>query len=142
MKLLKRLIYDQKGDGYLDLAVVILIIFLLLASLLGLFPVLTAQQSLQNTARQIAREVEITGQAGPELDLYISQLPSIAADEMIIETVWADPSKKTIQLKTPFTVILRKSIPLTVLKPSFTEPLVIRIQITAQAHGISEVYHK
>ncbi len=39
-------IRDQSGEGYVDIAIIILIVFVLMASLLAVFPILSAQQSL------------------------------------------------------------------------------------------------
>ena len=133
---------DQTGDGYIDIAIVIIIIFLLLASLLGLFPVLSAQQSLNGTARQLARSIEITGSAGTDLEQTIQEIGGISNSEINIETVWHDPAEKTIQLKTPFKVTVTKNVPITIFRPSFGDPIVINIEIKATADGISEVYFK
>lgn len=133
---------DQTGDGYIDIAIVIIIVFLLLASLLGLFPVLSAQQSLNNSARQIARTIEITGSAGADLDQMIYSIDGLTPDDVEIETVWHDPAARTIQLKTPFKVVVTKNMPLTILRPAFGDPIVFNIEIKATAAGISEVYYK
>lgn len=135
-------IYDQSGESYVDIAIVVLIVFAFLASLLAIFPILSAQQSLNNTVRQIARTVEITGNAGTEVDALLDQLSSAKPDAITWETTWKDPTNKTIQLKTPFTVTAVKAVPLTIISPSFGDPVVINIRITASASGISEVYYK
>lgn len=136
------LIRDQTGDGYIDIGIVILIIFLLLASLLALFPVLSAQQSLNNTARQIARTIEITGNAGSELEGSLQNMVGVQPDQIHVDTVWRDANEKTIQLKTPFTVTVKKTVPLTIFRPAFGDPIFFNIQITSAATGISEVYYK
>lgn len=137
-----RLIKDQSGEGYVDIAIVILIIFVLMASLLAVFPILSAQQSLNSTVRQVVRAVEITGNAGTEVDTLLTQLTSAKPDSLSWQTSWKDAANKTIQLKTPFTVTATKVVPLVVLRPSFGEPLVIEVEISATASGISEVYFK
>lgn len=137
-----RLQNDQSGEGYVDIAIIILIVFVLMASLLAIFPILTAQQSLNNTVRQIVRTVEITGNAGVEVDTLLNQLTSVKPDNLIWQTTWKDAANKTIQLKTAFTVTATKKVPLVVLRPSFGDPLVIEIEISATASGISEVYFK
>ena len=138
----KQFIRDQTGDSYIDIAIVMLIIFTLLASLLAIFPVLTVQQSLNNTARQIARTVEVTGCVGPEVDQLLENLSSAEPDSLTFETTWNDPIKQTIQLKTPFTVIATKTVPIILVRPALGEPIVFEITVTATASGISEVYHK
>ena len=142
MKRITNFTRDQTGDGYIDIAIVIIIVFLLLASLLGLFPVLSAQQSLNGTARQLARSIEITGSAGSDLEQTIQEIGGIATAEVNIETVWHDPAEKTIQLKTPFKVTVTKNVPITIFRPSFGDPIVFNIEIIASADGISEVYFK
>jgi Flp pilus assembly protein TadG len=142
MKRINNFTRDQTGDGYLDIAIVIIIVFLLLASLLGLFPVLSAQQSLNGTARQIARTIEITGSAGTDLEQTIQEIGGITAADVDVDTVWHDPADKTIQLKTPFKVTVTKNVPITIFRPSFGDPIVFNIEIKAIADGISEVYFK
>ena len=73
---MKTFVKNQSGEGYVDVAIVILIVFALMASLLAVFPILSAQQSLNSTVRQIARTVEITGNAGIEVDALLDQLTS------------------------------------------------------------------
>ncbi len=137
-----RLQNDQSGEGYVDIAIIILIVFVLMASLLAVFPILTAQQSLNNTVSQIVRTVEITGNAGAEVDSLLNQLTSVKPDNLTWQTTWKDAANKTIQLKTAFTVTATKKVQLVVLRPSFGDPLVIEIEISATASGISEVYFK
>lgn len=137
-----RLHNDQSGEGYVDIAIIILIVFVLMTSLLAVFPILTAQQSLNNTVSQIVRTVEITGNAGAEVDSLLNQLTTVKPDNLTWQTTWKDSANKTIQLKTPFTLTATKKVPLVVLRPSFGDPLVIEIEISATASGISEVYFK
>lgn len=59
----RKFIRDQTGESYVDVAITVLIVFTLMASLMALFPIFTAQQSLGNTARQLARMAEVTGSA-------------------------------------------------------------------------------
>lgn len=142
MKRINKFTCDQTGDGYIDIAIVIIIVFLLLASLLGLFPVLSAQQSLNSTARQLARSIEITGSAGADLEQTIEGIGGITTEDVDIQTVWHDPADKTIQLKTPFKVAVTRNVPITIFRPSFGDPIVFNIEIIASADGISEVYFK
>jgi len=109
---MKAFFKGQSGEGYVDIAIVILIIFVLMASLLAVFPILSAQQSLNSTVRQIVRTVEITGNAGTEVDTLLTQLTSAKPDSLSWQTSWKDAANKNIQLKTPFTVTATKVVPL------------------------------
>lgn len=44
----RKFIRDHTGEGYVDVAVTVLIIFVLMASLIMLFPIFTTQQSLES----------------------------------------------------------------------------------------------
>ncbi len=139
----QKFIRDRTGDGYIDVAITLIIIVLLTASLLGLFPIFTAQQSLNQTAKYTARTVELCGRADrATLDSVTESGDFVEPDEIQVDAEWFKASDKTIQLKTPFTVTLVKTVPIVILRPSWGNPFVIHVRITASAHGISEVYHK
>ena len=139
----KRLIRDQTGEGYIDVAVTVLILFTLMASILVLFPLFTTQQSLNQTARYMARTVELYGKADDAtLQSVTEDGDFIIPDSIEIETQWHNAADKTIQLKTRFTVTVVKTVPIVILRPALGDPIVIHVRITASANGISEVYHK
>ena len=51
-------IRDRTGEGYVDVAIAILLIFTVIAGIFSLFPIYTTYQSLNATARQIAHVLE------------------------------------------------------------------------------------
>ncbi|HEX2994650.1 MAG TPA: DUF4320 family protein [Anaerolineales bacterium] len=141
MKRFRKLIRDQTGEGYVGLAVTVLIIFTLMASLMALFPIFTTQQSLNNTARQLARTAEVTGSAQDAQDI-LDTLPGPLPDAVEWDTTWKDQTLRTIQLKTPFAVTVTKQVPIVIFRPALSNPVAIHITIRALASGISEVYWK
>ena len=139
----RNFIRDQTGEGYIDVAITVLILFTLMASLMALFPIFTAQQSLNQTAKYIARTVELYGKADDETLQSLTEDDNfLAPDSVEIETEWHDAAAKTIQLKTPFAITVTKTVSIVILRPALGEPLTIDVQITASARGISEVYFK
>jgi len=139
----KKFIRDQTGEGYIDVAITVLILFTLMASLIALFPIFTAQQSLNQTARYMARTVELYGRADDATLQSVTEDGNFTIPNSIeIETQWYNAADKTIQLKTRFTVTVVKTVPITILRPALGDPIVIYVRITASANGISEVYHK
>lgn len=139
----KRFIRDQTAEGYIDVAITMLIVFTLMASLMALFPLFTAQQSLNQTARYMARTVELYGKANDTtLNSVTEDGDFTVPDSVDVETQWHDESQKTIQLKTRFTVTVSKTVPIVILRPALGDPLVINVRISASANGISEVYWK
>lgn len=139
----RRFIRDSNGEGYVDVAITMLIILTFTASLFLLFPIFTAKQSLDQTAKYVARTVELYGHADDEtLESVLDNENIMRPDDIQIETTWFDESDRTIQLKTAFTVTVTKTIPITILRPALGDPIVFHVTITASARGISEVYHK
>jgi hypothetical protein len=138
----RKFIRDQTAEGYIDVAVTILIVFTLMASLLALYPIFTAQQSLNQTSKYLARTIELYGKADDETLVSVTADGFLAPDRVEVEAEWQNAAEKTIQLKTPFTVTITKTIPIFILRPALGEPVIINVQITATARGISEVYWK
>jgi len=139
----RKFIRDQTAEGYIDVAITILIVFSLMASLLALYPIFTAQQSLNQTAKYTARTIELYGKADDETLASVTADSSfLKPDSVAVDTEWHDAAEKTIQLKTLFTVTLTMTVPIVILRPALGEPIVINIQITAAARGVSEVYWK
>lgn len=140
---MRRFIRDQTGEGYVDVAITILIIFTLMASLLALYPIFTAQQSLNQTAKYIARTVELYGRADDETLQSVTENGNyVEPDSISVNTEWENEAEKTIQLKTQFTITVTKTVPIIILRPALGDPVVINVKITASAQGISEVYWK
>jgi hypothetical protein len=139
----KRFIRDQTAEGYVDVLITLLIIITFVASLMALFPMFTAQQSLDQTAKYMARTVELYGKADDEtLQSMTGNENFIVPDTIEVDTIWEDAAQKTIQLKTPFTVTITKTISIVIMRPALGEPVAFHVKITASARGISEVYWK
>ena len=127
----------------MDVAIAMLIIFALVASIFSLFPIYTTYQSLNAIAKQMAHVVEVCGQAdSATLALVTSNGKLLAPDDTTIDTTWYNASQKKIQLKTPFTITLTKQILIPILKPVGGHAIGIKVRVSASASGISEVYWK
>ena len=99
----RKFIRDQTGEGYIDIAITMLILFTLMASLMALFPIFTAQQSLNQTAKYMARTMELYGKADEETLQTVTENENfLTPDSVEIDTEWHDAAAKTIQLKTPY----------------------------------------
>ena len=139
----RKFIRDQTGEAYIDVAITVLIIFTLTASLMALYPIFTVQQSLNQTAKYMARTVELYGKADDETLASVTVDGSLPEpDNVEIDTEWQNAAARTIQLKTLFTVTGTKTVPIVILRPALGDPVVINVRITAMAKGISEVYWK
>ena len=136
-------IRDRTGEGYVDVAISLILIFVIVAGIFSLFPIYTTYQSLNATARQIAHVIEVCGQADEAtLALAIGQDGLVSTGDIAVETDWHNASTKKIQLKTPFTVTVSKRMLIPILRPVSGSPIGFNILISAKASGISEVYWK
>jgi Flp pilus assembly protein TadG len=139
----RKFIRDQTGEAYIDVAITVLIIFVFMASLMALYPIFTAQQSLNQTAKYIARTIELYGKADDEtLQSVTENVNFIKPDSTSIDTEWEDAADKTIQLKTPFTITISKTVSIVIMRPALGDPVTIYVLVSATANGISEVYWK
>ena len=139
----RKFIRDQTGEGFVDVAITILIVFTLMASLMALYPIFTAQMSLNQAAKYMARTVELYGKADDQtLQSVMEDGDFIEPDTVSIETEWENTAEKTIQLKTPFTVTITKTVSIVIMRPALGDPVAINVCISASANGISEVYWK
>lgn len=139
----RQFIRDRTGEGYVDVAISIIIIFSVIAGIFSLFPIYTTYQTLNATARQIAHVVEVCGQADDDtIALATGREGFIEPDSIAIDTTWHNACTRKIQLKTPFTVTITKQLLIPILRPVTGSPIGIRISLNASAGGISEVYWK
>ncbi len=139
----RRFVRDSTGEGYVDVVISMLIILTFIASLFLLYPIFTAKQSLDQTAKYAARTVELYGKADDATLASVFDNESIMRpDDIQIQTTWFKEAEKKIQLKTSFTVTVSKTIPITILRPALGNPVVFHVTLTASARGISEVYWK
>ena len=139
----RTIIRDRTGEGYVDVAISLILIFVIVAGIFSLFPIYTTYQSLNATARQVAHVIEVCGQADEAtLALAIGQDGLVSTGEIAVETDWHNASTKKIQLKTPFTVTVSKRVLIPILRPVSGSPIGFNILISAKASGISEVYWK
>lgn len=134
----------RKKDGgmYIDVMIALIILTVVTVIFVTLFPIFSLSQELNQTARVAARMAEVTGRIGDEVEDALHNPNNMEPDTVQWITTYKDPVEQTIQLKTPFTVILQKEVDITVVRPFFGPPLGYTITLTADASGVSEVYWK
>ena len=127
-------LHNKRGEGYIDVGVLVLCTMLIIALAVKIFPVYIEKNQLDAFANELCREAEIAGRIGNETN---------ARAQALREKTGLDPSVSwsrtgRIQLNEEFTVIvsLQRNIGLFGGFGSFP------ITLTAQAAGKSEVYWK
>ena len=130
---MRKILRSRRGEGYIDVCVIVLIVIVILALFTAVAPVLSAKIQLDNYADELAREAEIAGRIGTETTARAQTLTERTGLSPTIQ--WSRTGK--IQLNQEFTVTC------TVVKDIGFGPFgSFPITLTAKASGRSEVYWK
>lgn len=132
--MLKHILKSKQGEGYIDVAVLVLCVMLMLAVAISVLPVFVTKNKLDNYAVELCREAEIVGRVGSETTLRAQVLTEKTGLSPNIS--WSETGK--IQLNEEFTVTVTTQIDLGLFGGFGSFPVTLK----AQASGKSEVYHK
>ena len=124
----------RRGEGYIDVCVLVVCAMLVVAFALQVLPVFIAKQQLDTYATELVREAEISGRVGSETTLreqVLNERMGIAP-----EVEWSQTGN--IQLNHEVTVIVRLDTDIGLFGDFGSFP----VSLTAQATGKSEVYWK
>lgn len=130
----RRALKDRRGEGYIDICLLVLVAMLVLALCLKVLPVFVAKQQLDTFATELCREAEISGRVGSETNRRAAVLREKTGIDPDI--TWSDSGELQLNQEVTVIVTLRMNIGLFDSFGSF--PVTLR----AQASGKSEVYWK
>jgi len=125
---------DSRGEGYIDVAVLVLCTMLVVALAVKVLPVYIAKGQLDTFAAELCREAEIAGRVGSETSLREQVLRKKTGLDPVV--TWSKTGKVQLNQEFTVTVTLRRDIGLFGGFGSFP------ITLTAKATGKSEVYWK
>ena len=131
---LERIWRSRQGEGYIDIAVLVLCVFLVLALSLKLLPVFVAKQQLDLFATELCREAEISGRVGSETNRRAAVLREKTG--LTPDITWSEQGR--LQLNEEVTVQLTYRCELGLFGGFGSFPITLR----AAASGKSEVYWK
>ena len=131
---LARLGKDRRGEGYVDMIVLVLCAVLVLALAVRVLPVYIAKQRLDTFATELVREAEITGNVGSETERRAAVLREKTGIDP--EITWSTEGKIQLNEEVTVTPTLPKEIGLFGRFGSFP------VTLQSQATGKSEVYWK
>lgn len=132
---MKEVLRSRKGEGYIDIAVGILCLMMVVALAVNLFPVFTAKQQLDLFAAEIVRQAEMAG--GTHVSAGISAMCQQTGLSPQIEWHCDYLSGSRVQLNGDISVTLTDTVDI-----GFFSFGSFPIQIRARASGKSEVYYK
>jgi hypothetical protein len=129
-----KLLRSQRGEGYVDVAVLVLCVMMVLAVAVSVMPVFITKNKLDTYASELCREAEISGRIGTETTLRAQVLTEQTGLSPSI--VWSKTGK--IQLNEEFTLTLTIQADIGLFGGFGSFPVTLK----AQAGGKSEVYWK
>lgn len=134
MKKWKKILRDQKAEGYIDVAVLVFCAMLVIALAVRVFPVYITKLQLDNFADELIREAEIAGCVGTqtsERERILQEKTSLTPT-----VTWSRTGNIQLNEEITVTLTLQKNIGLFGDFGSFP------VQLKARASGKSEVYHR
>jgi hypothetical protein len=125
---------DKNGEGYIDVAVLVLCALLVIALAVKVLPVYIAKQQLDTFAAELCREAETAGRVGGETSLREQVLREKTGLDPVV--TWSRSGKIQLNQEFTVTVTLQRDIGLFGGIGSFP------VALTAKSAGKSEVYWK
>lgn len=129
-----KLLRSQRGEGYVDVAVLVLCVMQVIAVAVSVMPVFITKNKLDTYASELCREAEIAGRIGTETTLRAQVLTEQTG--LMPSITWSKTGK--IQLNEEFTVMLTTQADIGLFGGFGSFPVTLK----AQASGKSEVYWK
>lgn len=132
--ILKNKLTEQKGEGYVDVAVLVLCLMFVIALAVRVFPVYICKLQLDNFADEMVREAEMCGRVGEET----SRREAVLREKTGLspQVSWSVSGNIQLNEEVSVTLSLEKNIGLFGGIGSFP------VTLQARAVGKSEVYHK
>ncbi|WP_283673702.1 MULTISPECIES: DUF4320 family protein [Clostridia] len=131
---MKKILKNRRGEGYIDVAVLVLCVMLVIAVAVSVLPVFVTKNKLDTYAAELCREAEIAGCVGSETNLRAQVLTEKTGLNPNIS--WSKSGK--IQLNQDVTVTVTVQTDLGLFGGFGSFPVTLK----AQASGKSEVYWK
>ena len=132
--MLRRILKSKRGEGYIDVCVLVLCTMLVIALAVQVLPAFIAKQQLDTFATELVREAEIAGRVGSETNRREQALREQTGLDPTVQ--WSDTGR--IQLNEEVSVTLTYEIDLGLFAGFGSFPVTLR----ADATGKSEVYWK
>lgn len=130
---MRKILCSKRGEGYIDVCIIVLVVIMILALFTAAAPVMTAKMQLDNFADELVREAEISGRIGAETTSRARVLSEKTGLSPKIE--WSRSGK--IPLNQEFTVTLTVTLDI-----GFGGFGSFPVTLTSKASGKSEVYWK
>lgn len=129
-----KLLKSKRGEGYIDVCVLVLCAMLVIALAVQVLPVFIAKNQLDTYATELCREAEISGRVGSET----SRRAAVLTEQTGLSPRISWSKTGNIQLNQEITVTLTLDMNIGMFGGFGSFPITLR----SEASGKSEVYHK
>lgn len=130
---MKKILVSNRGEGYIDTAVIVIVAMLVIALAVKVYPVFIDKNELNTFAGELARVAEIEGRIGNATRTKENELKASMGISPDIQ--WSRTGK--IQLNEEFSVVVTHVVDI-----GFFEFGSFPITLKSKATGRSEVYYK
>jgi hypothetical protein len=131
---MKKILKSNRGEGYIDVCVLVLCAVLVIALAVRVLPVFIAKNQLDTYATELCREAEISGRVGSET----SRRAAVLTEQTGLSPRISWSKTGNIQLNEEITVTLTLDMNIGLFGGFGSFPISLR----SEASGKSEVYHK
>ena len=131
---MKKILKSKRGEGYIDVCVLVLCAMLVIALAVQVLPVFIAKNQLDTYATELCREAEISGRVGSET----SRRAAVLTEQTGLSPRISWSKSGNIQLNQEITVTLTLDMNIGMFGWFGSFP----ITLCSEASGKSEVYHK
>lgn len=129
-----KILKSKRGEGYIDVCVLVLCAMLVIALAVQVLPVFIAKHQLDTYATELCREAEISGRVGSET----SRRAAVLTEQTGLSPRISWSKTGNIQLNEGITVTLTLDRNIGLFGGFGSFPITLR----SEASGKSEVYHK
>ena len=131
---MKKILKSKRGEGYIDVCVLVLCAVLVIVLAVRVLPVFIAKNQLDTYATELCREAEISGRVGSET----SRRAAVLTEQTGLKPRNSWSKTGSIQLNGEITVTLTLDMNIGLFGGFGSFPITLR----SEASGKSEVYHK
>ena len=132
--LIANILRQKRGDGYIDVAVIVLCALLVIALAVKVLPVFIDKHRLDTFADELVREAEICGRIGAETSTREAELREKIGIDPVVS--WSKSGNIQLNQEVTVTLTLQRNLGLFGGFGSFP------VTLTSKATGKSEVYWK
>lgn len=133
---------DERGlSQYVGTIISLMIILAVIYCFVQLVPLIVGKVNLDHATRQLARTIELSGEAGELYEQETDQLKRELGMDFTVTLTGVQPGGK-LQLRQQFRITVTVTINLTLTTPAFGDPILLPVTLQTTHTGYSEVYWK